>query len=71
MGHEAVQEAAVIAIADPKWQERPLAVVVLKDGAKATAEELRLFSSPSSPNGGSPTPTSSSSRSLVHRLENF
>ncbi len=27
----------------PKWQERPLAVVVLKDGANATPEELRSF----------------------------
>lgn len=27
----------------PKWQERPLAVVVLKDGANTTPEELRAF----------------------------
>ena len=41
MGHEAVQEAAVIAVADAKWGERPLACVVLKPGKKASAEDLR------------------------------
>jgi len=40
MGHPAVAEAAVIAIPDEIWQERPLAVVVLHDGASATAGEL-------------------------------
>ncbi len=43
MGHSAVREAAVVGIPHPKWQERPLAVVVLKDGARATSEELREF----------------------------
>jgi fatty-acyl-CoA synthase len=43
MSHPAVREAAVIAIPHAKWQERPLAVVVLKDGAHAPAEELREF----------------------------
>src|SRR5512139_2795334 len=41
MAHGAVQEAAVIAIADEKWGERPLACVVLKQGRQASAEELR------------------------------
>ena len=41
MGHEAVQEAAVIAIADAKWGERPMACVVLKQGRRASAEDLR------------------------------
>ena len=40
IGHEAVAEASVIAIPHEKWDERPLAVVVLKDGQEATAEDL-------------------------------
>ena len=43
MSHPAVREAGVIAVQHPKWQERPLAVVALKDGAKATADDLRTF----------------------------
>jgi fatty-acyl-CoA synthase len=31
MGHPAVREAAVIAVAHPKWDERPLGVIVLRD----------------------------------------
>ena len=40
MAHDAVAEAAVVAIPDPKWQERPLAAVVLKEGEETTQEEL-------------------------------
>lgn len=43
MGHPAVKEACVVGIPHPKWQERPLAAVVLRDGAQATSEELRAF----------------------------
>ena len=43
MSHPAVFEAAVVAMPHEKWQERPLACVVLKDNAKATKEELLQF----------------------------
>jgi 3-(methylthio)propionyl---CoA ligase len=43
VSHPAVAQAAVISIAHPKWQERPLLVVVLKPGQTATREELLSF----------------------------
>jgi len=49
MSHPLVQEAAVIAIPDEKWQERPLAVVVLKENANATPDMLRSHVAPRFP----------------------
>jgi fatty-acyl-CoA synthase len=43
MGHPAVLEAAVIGVRHPKWDERPLLVVVKKPGAEVTREELLRY----------------------------
>ena len=46
VGHPDVAEAAVIGIAHPKWDERPLLIVVPKEGKTPTPEELLDFLKP-------------------------
>jgi fatty-acyl-CoA synthase len=43
IGHPDVLEAAVVGVPDERWQERPLAVVVVNEGASISAGELRNF----------------------------
>src|SRR5581483_3729437 len=46
MSHPAVAEAAVIAVPHPRWQERPLAVIVHKPNAEVSREELQSYLAP-------------------------
>jgi fatty-acyl-CoA synthase len=43
VGHPKVAEAAAIGITHPKWDERPLLVIVLKKGETATKEDILGF----------------------------
>jgi fatty-acyl-CoA synthase len=43
IAHPDVLEAAVVGVPDERWQERPLAVVVLNEGASVSVSELRIF----------------------------
>jgi fatty-acyl-CoA synthase len=46
MAHPDVVEAAVIGVPDPRWQERPLACVVVRPGAQLAPEALTAFLAP-------------------------
>jgi len=46
VAHPEIREAAVIAVAHPKWQERPVAVIVAQEGAALSPQALRDFLSP-------------------------
>jgi fatty-acyl-CoA synthase len=43
VGHPSVAEAAVIGVAHPKWDERPLLIVVKKPGQAVTKEDILKF----------------------------
>ncbi|MGB3445668.1 MAG: fatty-acid--CoA ligase [Xanthobacteraceae bacterium] len=43
VGHPKVAEAAVIGVYHPKWDERPLLIVQLKDGESATREDILTY----------------------------
>ena len=43
VGHPAVAEAAVIGVAHPKWDERPLLIIVLKAGKTATRADILKY----------------------------
>ena len=43
IGHPAVANAAVIGVAHPKWDERPLLIIKLKEGQSVTAAEMISF----------------------------
>ena len=56
VGHPGVAEAAVIGVAHPKWDERPLLIVVAKEGQRSRRRTTCWPSSSArSPNGGCPT----------------
>ena len=62
MAHPEVAEAAVIGVPDEKWGERPLATVVVRDGATVTAADLRAFLGRRCPAGSSRSAGPSSRR---------
>lgn len=43
MGHDGIFEAAVVSVPHPKWQERPVACVVLHEGIDLTKEDVLEF----------------------------
>src|SRR5699024_811963 len=46
MGHEGIFEAAVVSVPHPKWQERPVACVVLQEGTELTKEDIMAYLEP-------------------------
>jgi len=63
MGHPAVAEAAVIAVPNEQWDERPLAVVVLREGRRRRPRSCASSWPGASRSGGCRTRSSSSTRS--------
>jgi len=43
IGHSSVAEAAVVGVTHPKWGERPLLIIVLKQGQSATRDDILSF----------------------------
>jgi fatty-acyl-CoA synthase len=43
VAHPAIQEAAVIGVRHPKWDERPVVIAVKKQGQEVSKEELLRF----------------------------
>lgn len=43
IAHPSVREAAVVGVPDERWQERPLATVVLQEGVELAPDELKTF----------------------------
>ena len=67
VGHPKVAEAAVIGVQHPKWDERPLLVIVLKKDQQASKDEILASCRARSPNGGCRTTSPSSRKSPTPR----
>jgi acyl-CoA synthetase (AMP-forming)/AMP-acid ligase II len=57
-----VAQACVVAQPHPKWDERPVALVVLKPGAEVSRETILEHCGKPSPSGSCPTTSCSSTR---------
>ncbi len=72
VGHPKVAEAAAIGVTHPKWDERPLLVIVLKKGETATQARTSSASCRArSPSGGCRTTSCSSTKSRTPRRGRF